>query len=145
MYIIQVVIVCNLFGMLVKTEYLRSINVQYCLNVQVRAADCVSDTTRDHPIAGFTSLPSKQNHLSAIAVQDELLNQLINSPRFYHPRDGQDVKSFSFLYKELLKGQSQSRPFLAKKEFWSNLFMSTIDADRSYLGWNERTADLYSR
>ena len=111
----------------------------------MRAADCVSDTTRDHPIAGFTSLPSKQNHLSAIAAQDELLNQLINSPRFYHPRDGQDVKSFSFLYKELLKGQSQSRPFLAKKEFWSNLFMSTIDADRSYLGWNERTADLYSR
>ena len=90
-------------------------------------------------------LASKQDRLSTIAKQDDLLNQLVNSPRFYHPREGQDVRSFNFLYKELLKGQGTVRPFLVKKEFWSNVFMSTVDTDRGYLGWNERTADLYHR
>ena len=55
------------------------------------------------------------------------------------------MRSFNFLYKELLKGQGDVRPFLVKKEFWSNVFMSTVDTDRGYLGWNERTADLYHR
>ena len=86
----------------------------------------------------------KRSHLSSI-MQDDLMTQLVNSPRFFHPIDGQDLKSFSFLYKELLRGQGDVKPFLLKKDFWNIVFMSTINTDRGYLGWNERTADLYRR
>lgn len=87
----------------------------------------------------------KHSHLSSIMVQDDLMTQLVNSPRFFHPIDGQDLKSCNFLYKELLRGQGAVKPFLLKKDFWNTVFMSTIDTDRGYLGWNERTADLYRR
>ena len=77
--------------------------------------------------------------------QPILLSDLINSPRFYHPQEGQDLTGCTFLYKELMKGLGHSRDFMLSKHFWNQLFISTVTVDRSSLGWNERTAALFSR
>ena len=57
----------------------------------------------------------------------------------------QDEDSRTYLYKDLMKALGSSRTFMVNRHFWNVLFMSTIDEDRNYLGWNEKTAELYER
>ena len=56
-----------------------------------------------------------------------------------------DPKNTTFLYKDLMKALGSGRTFMLSRQFWNLLFMSTIDMDRNYLGWNESTAELYQR
>lgn len=74
-----------------------------------------------------------------------LLSDLINSPRFYHPREGQDLSGCTFLYKELLRSLGSSREFMLSRHFWNQLFISTLTVERENLGWNEWTVCLYEK
>lgn len=74
-----------------------------------------------------------------------LLSELINSPRFYHPREGQDLTGCSFLYRDLMKSLGNSRNFMLTRHFWNQLFISTLTVDRESLGWNEQTVSLYKK
>ena len=66
------------------------------------------------------------------------------SPTLFPPLpEGQDLKGCTFIYKDLMKALGSSRTFLLNRLFWNGLFMSTVDMNRSYLGWNERTTELY--
>ena len=68
------------------------------------------------------------------------------SPTLFPPLpEGQDLTGCTFLYKDLMKTLGNTRTFLLNRQFWNVLFMSTVDMDRNYLGWNERTAELYER
>ena len=68
------------------------------------------------------------------------------SPTLFPPLpEGQDLKGCTFIYKDLMKALGSSRTFLLNRLFWNGLFMSTVDMNRSYLGWNERTTELYER
>ena len=68
------------------------------------------------------------------------------SPTLFPPLpEGQDLTGCTFLYKDLMKTLGNTRTFLLNRQFWNVLFMSTVDTDRNYLGWNERTAELYER
>lgn len=74
-----------------------------------------------------------------------LLSDLINSPRFYHPREGQELTGCMFAYKELLKGLGHSKDFMLSQQFWELLFVSALTVDRERLGWNEWTISLYEK
>ncbi len=74
-----------------------------------------------------------------------LLSELINSPRFYHPREGQDLTGCTFLYRELVKALGHSRNFLLTRHFWNQTFISTLTMERESLGWNEWTVSLYEK
>lgn len=74
-----------------------------------------------------------------------LLSDLINSPRFYHPREGQELTGCMFAYKELLKGLGHSKDFMLSPQFWELLFVSALTVDRERLGWNEWTISLYEK
>lgn len=74
-----------------------------------------------------------------------LLSDLINSPRFYHPREGQELTGCMFVYKELLKGLGHSKDFMLSQQFWELLFVSALTVDRERLGWNEWTISLYEK
>lgn len=74
-----------------------------------------------------------------------ILSELINSPRFYHPREGQDLTGCTFLYKELMKSLGNSREFMLSRHFWNQTFISTLTVDRENLGWNEWTVSLYKK
>ena len=51
-----------------------------------------------------------------------------------------------FLYKDLGKALGPSgKAFMMERKFWNVLFMSVVTVERSYLGWNENTAELYQR
>ena len=68
------------------------------------------------------------------------------SPTLFPPLpEGLDLRGCTFLYKDLMKTLGNTRTFLLNRQFWNVLFMSTVDMDRNYLGWNERTAELYER
>ena len=68
------------------------------------------------------------------------------SPTLFPPLpEGQDLTGCTFLYKDLMKTLGNTRTVLLNRQFWNVLFMSTVDMDRNYLGWNERTAELYER
>ena len=74
-----------------------------------------------------------------------LLSELINSPRFYHPREGQDLTGCMFLYKDLMKGLGHSKNFMLSRHFWNQTFISTLTHERESLGWNEWTVSLYEK
>ena len=51
-----------------------------------------------------------------------------------------------FLYKDITKALGPGgKAFMMERMFWNILFMSVVTVERSYLGWNENTADLYQR
>ena len=82
----------------------------------------------------------------SLSYQAILLSELINSPRFYHPHEGQELLGCHFVYKDLVKSLGQSREDLFHSgKFWNKLFISTVTMDRGSLGWNDKTASLYSR
>ena len=54
-------------------------------------------------------------------------------------------KDTAFLYKDLMKAVGGNKEFMRGRKFWNVLFMSAVTVDRSYLGWNENTAELYQK
>ena len=81
-----------------------------------------------------------------ISSQAFLLSDLINSPRFYHPLEGQSLSGCQFLYKDLMRSLVQSiRDLFHSKQFWNQLFVSAVSVERGNLGWNEMTASLYTK
>ena len=58
--------------------------------------------------------------------------------------EGKD-KEYLYLHKELMKLLGNGRGFMLQRSFWNTLFISVVDTDRGYLGWNEKTAELYNR
>ncbi len=87
--------------------------------------------------------PSRKTALSTKAI---LLSDLINSPRFYHPQEGQELSGCQFLYKDIMRSMVQSTVDLFhSRSFWNQLFISTVTVDRNNLGWNEMTSSLYTR
>jgi len=112
-----------------------------------KTPDASSDST---PIAK-TSHPAQQfPHRAGSPIpfikkqkQDQSTPQ---SPTLFPPLpEGQDLTGCKFLYKDLMKALGSSRTFLLNRPFWNGLFMSTVDMNRNYLGWNERTTELYER
>lgn len=101
------------------------------------------------PPSGQTSPTSQYPSLWSRGLtptnQPILLSELINSPRFYHPQEGQDLTGCSFLYKELMRSLGNSRNFMLSRHFWNQLFISTLTVDRECMGWNERTVSLYMK
>lgn len=37
------------------------------------------------------------------------------------------------------------KELVVKRAFWANMFISVVHTDRKYLGWNEKTSELYDR
>ncbi len=83
--------------------------------------------------------------MNSPSKQAILLSELINSPRFYHPQNGQDLTGCVYMYKELMSGLGHSRNFMLSRHFWNQLFISTVTVDRENMGWNESTVSLYER
>ena len=56
------------------------------------------------------------------------------------------TKDTAFLYKDLTKALGNTgKAFMLERNFWNVLFMSVVTVERSYLGWNENTTELYQR
>ena len=92
------------------------------------------------------SSPDHQHSRDATPTKQALLlSELINSPRFYHPQEGQDLTGCTFLYRELMKGLGHSRNFMLSRHFWNQTFISTLTVERESLGWNEWTVSLYEK
>jgi hypothetical protein len=52
----------------------------------------------------------------------------------------------TYLYVDMLKGFGPiMKGIVVRRQFWLSLFASVVQADRKYLGWNEKTAELYQR
>ena len=82
----------------------------------------------------------------AVSPSHQLLLELLASPRVYRPSEPEhQVTGCVFLYKELMRSMGNSKAFLLEKKFWDILFMAVISTDRNQLGWNEKTAELYTR
>ena len=57
-----------------------------------------------------------------------------------------DDYSLQYLHTELLKSLSNAmKGIVVKRHFWNSMFSAVVQADRKYLGWNERTFELYER
>lgn len=95
-----------------------------------------SNNTANHPLHR-TSTP--------VGNQALLLSELINSPRFYHPQEGQSLSGCVFLYKDLMRSLGNSKHFMLSRHFWNQVFISTLTVDRDNLGWNEWTVSLYEK
>ena len=93
-----------------------------------------SDTDSKVPIPS----PHWLKHMKSTPVKSR-------SPRLLEAFLNQDPKKATFVYKDLMKALGNSRTFMLSRQFWNVLFMSTIDTDRNYMGWNEKTAELYER
>ena len=51
-----------------------------------------------------------------------------------------------YLHVDLLKAFSNTmKGIVVKRQFWNSLFSAVVQADRKYLGWNEKTSELYDR
>ena len=57
----------------------------------------------------------------------------------------EETKEYVYLHSDLMKGLGTGRNFMLQRSFWINLFVCVVDSDRGYLGWNEKTSELYSR
>ena len=107
----------------------------------VRSASLSPVRVNQHRAKGSPLLSKR-----AVSPSHQLLLELLESPRVYHPNEtGHRLTDCVLLYKELVKSLGSSRSFLMEKKFWNVLFMSTICTDRNQLGWNEKTAELYTR
>ena len=59
--------------------------------------------------------------------------------------EGEDIP-LMYLHNDLIRGLGPSfRELVVKRQFWSNVFASVVHTDRRYLGWNEKTVELYDR
>ena len=57
-----------------------------------------------------------------------------------------DDYSLQYLHTELLRSLSNvMKGIVVKRHFWNSMFSAVVQADRKYLGWNERTFELYER
>lgn len=82
----------------------------------------------------------------AVSPSHQLLLELLASPRVYRPNEtDHQVAGCVFLYRELMRSMGNAKAFLLEKKFWDILFMAVISTDRNQLGWNEKTAQLYTR
>lgn len=58
----------------------------------------------------------------------------------------EDVLQLQYLHVDLLRGFSNvMKQIVVKRQFWNGLFSAVVQADRKYLGWNEKTSELYDR
>lgn len=74
------------------------------------------------------------------------LSPLLHHHPFLHSSPQHDPKTHTPLYHDLMKALGGSgRAFMAQQSFWVTLFVSVLEVDRSFLGWNEKTAELYER
>lgn len=61
------------------------------------------------------------------------------------PQDERD-SSYVYLHNDLIKSLGPNvKNLVVKRQFWNNLFACVVEADRKYLGWNEKTPELYDR
>ncbi len=59
--------------------------------------------------------------------------------------EGEDTP-LMYLHNDLIRGLGPSfKELVVKRPFWTNVFVSVVHTDRKYLGWNEKTAELYDR
>lgn len=57
--------------------------------------------------------------------------------------EGEDML---YLHDDLLRAFGNTmKSIILKKQFWNSLFSAVVQADRKYLGWNEKTAEMYER
>ena len=67
---------------------------------------------------------------------------IISSPSFEETGDS----SLMYLHNDLIRGLGPSfKELVVNRHFWNNFFMSVVHTDRKYLGWNEKTSELYDR
>ncbi|XP_011405011.1 PREDICTED: MAP kinase-activating death domain protein-like [Amphimedon queenslandica] len=51
-----------------------------------------------------------------------------------------------YLHVDLLRAFSSAmKGIVVRRQFWNSLFSAVVQADRKYLGWNEKTSELYDR
>lgn len=56
------------------------------------------------------------------------------------------TSELQYLHADLIKGFSNSmNGIIMKRHFWNSLFSAVVQADRKYMGWNEKTIELYDR
>ena len=61
------------------------------------------------------------------------------------PQDERD-SSYVYLHNDLIKSLGPNvKNLVVKRQFWNNLFACVVEADRKYLGWNEKTPEMYER
>ena len=94
-----------------------------------------------------SNMPPLHRKLTFLYQRMQSQASLINSPRILDSSDSESLKQEgSFLYKGLLKAlDSTSQTMVLSREFWKLLFMSAVHVDRSLMGWNEQTSELYQR
>ena len=103
------------------------------------------NTKSSHP-ASQLQFPHRSGSPMPFSKKQKQGQSSPQSPTLFPPLpEGQDLKGCTFIYKDLMKALGSSQTFLLNRLFWNGLFMSTVDMNRSYLGWNERTTELYER
>lgn len=82
-------------------------------------------------------------------LSDERVSSDCRRVRIHEPvsKEGIDKEGeLRYLHTDLLKGFSNvMKDVIIKRHFWNNLFSAVVQADRKYLGWNEKTGELYER
>ena len=92
------------------------------------------------------SVPPLHRKLTSLYQRMQSQASLTNSPRILDSSDTENLKhEGSFLYKGLVKALDGNQTLLLNKQFWNVLFMSTVHTDRTLMGWNEQTSELYTR
>ena len=96
-----------------------------------------------------------QEMMSPDETNDTLATPACRRVRPYEPSLQNGIESnssneyesdFVYLHSDFLKGLSNAmKGIIVKKQFWNSLFCAVVQADRKYLGWNEKTAEMYDR
>ena len=98
------------------------------LPVEIELQQIASDS-RPKPPPLLTKTPSKKVIITNPAASQELGDS-----------------SLMYLHNDLIKELGPTfKEFVVKRQFWVNLFTSVVHTDRKYLGWNEKTSELYDR
>ena len=70
---------------------------------------------------------------------------IVNSPAVSQ-EPGEAAGPLQYLHNDLIKELGPNfKEFVIGRPFWVNLFTSVVHTDRKYLGWNEKTSELYDR
>lgn len=94
-----------------------------------------------------SNVPPLHRKLTFLYERMQSQASLFNSPRILDSSELEGLRQEgSFLYKGLVKAlDSACQAMVLSREFWKLLFMSTVHVDRSLMGWNEQTLELYQR
>ena len=98
---------------------------------EIEMQQMAGDSPPKRPIPPLVKIPSKK--------------VMISSPAPEKLGEG-GVASYIYLHNDLIRELGPGfKGLVVKRQFWNNMFASVVHTDRKYLGWNEKTSELYDR